>query len=116
MAFLFLSKKKLFEGNSSTIIGVSSSLKIHPASGVPFVNCREVIEAMGLSISLDGFYGITIVPGLLDAGDGVTLTPCGSTSSWLWTDSPDATTSGLPSSGLGIFSSCSGFPISSIFS
>jgi hypothetical protein len=47
-------------------MGISSSPKIHPASGVPFVNCRGVIEAMGLLISLDGFSGITTVSGLLD--------------------------------------------------
>jgi hypothetical protein len=66
MAFLLLSKKNSFEGNSSTIMGVSSSSKIHPALGVPFMYYRGVIEMMGLPISLDGFSRVTTVAGLFD--------------------------------------------------
>jgi hypothetical protein len=72
----FLSKKNSLGGNSSTEMGVSSSLKIHPASGFPFVNCKGVIEAMGLSISLNDCFGIASVAGLLDMSDSESPNPC----------------------------------------
>jgi hypothetical protein len=65
MAFLFLSKKNSFGGNSSTVMGVSSSPKIHPASGIPLVDCRGVTEMMGLLICLDDFPRVTTEAGLL---------------------------------------------------
>jgi hypothetical protein len=59
-------------------MGVSSLPKIHPASGVPFVNCRGVIEAMGLPISLDGFSRIKTSPGFLSLVWGSHLPVLGS--------------------------------------
>jgi len=56
-------------------MGVSSSLKIHPTSGFPFVNCKGVIEAMGLPISLDDCFKIASVAGFLDMSDSESPTP-----------------------------------------
>jgi hypothetical protein len=57
-------------------MGASSSLKIHPASGFPFVNFKGVIIAIGLSISLDDCLGVASVVGLLDVICGVLPTFC----------------------------------------
>jgi hypothetical protein len=43
----------------------TSSPKIHPASGTPFVDCSGVTEKMGLPIYLDDFLGVTTEVGLL---------------------------------------------------
>ena len=56
-------------------MGISSSLKIHPTSGFPFVNCKGVIEVMGLPISLNGYFGIASVDGLLDMSNSESPTP-----------------------------------------
>jgi hypothetical protein len=46
-------------------MGVNSSSKTQPASGTPFVDCRGVIEMMGLSTCLDDFPGVTTEVGSL---------------------------------------------------
>jgi hypothetical protein len=51
--FLFLLKNKLEGGNSSTEMGVRSSMNITSAFGFPLVNCNGVMNWMGLPISVD---------------------------------------------------------------
>jgi hypothetical protein len=47
-------------------MGVSSSLKIHPASVSSFVNYKGVIMVIELSISLDGCFEVAFVARLFD--------------------------------------------------
>jgi hypothetical protein len=55
-AFLFLLKNKLEGRNSSTEMGVRSYMNITSAFGFPLVNCNGVVNWMGFSISMDGFF------------------------------------------------------------
>jgi hypothetical protein len=57
-------------------MGISSSLKIHPTSGYPFVNYKGVIIEIGLSISLDGCFRVTSVADLFDMSDSESPDPC----------------------------------------
>jgi hypothetical protein len=75
MAFLFLLKRKLLEGNSSTEIGVRSSLNICPASGFPFIDCKGVIDGMGLSIYVDICFMESSATNSFDLDNGVSPTP-----------------------------------------
>jgi hypothetical protein len=57
-------------------MGIISSLKIHPTSGFPFVNCKGVITTIELSISFDDCLGVASVVGSLDVIVGVLHTFC----------------------------------------
>jgi hypothetical protein len=70
-----LLKKKSLGGNSSTEIGVRSSLNIVPASGFPLVDCKGVTNGMGLSISMDVCFMVASVTGSFDVDKGVSPTP-----------------------------------------
>jgi hypothetical protein len=105
MAFLFLSKKKLL-GGSSTEMGVSSSLKIHPASGFPFVNCKGVIIEIRLSISLDGCFRVTSLTSLFDLRNNESPDPYKGISAWPWACLLGLPFSGFPSFLWGTLSPC----------
>jgi hypothetical protein len=75
MTFLFLLQKKSLGGNSSTKIGVRYSLNIVPSSGFPLVDCKGVMDRMGLSIYLDVCFMAASVNGSFDVGNGVSPTP-----------------------------------------
>jgi hypothetical protein len=115
MAFLFLSKKNLLGGSSSTKMGVNSSLKIQPAWGFPFVNCKGVIIAIGLLISLDGCFRVTFVTDLFDMSDSESLDPCEGISTWPWAYFPGVPFSRFPSCLWGTLAPCSEFPTSPFF-
>jgi hypothetical protein len=68
-SFLFLSNNNSFRSSSSTDMGVNSSPKIQPASGIPFVDCKGVIEMMGLLTCLDDFLGLTTEVGSLGGSE-----------------------------------------------
>jgi hypothetical protein len=97
MAFLFLSKKNSLGGRSSIEIGVSSSLKIHPSSGFPFVNCKGVTIAIGLLIGLDVCFGVTSVTGSFGASESESHDPYEGISAWPWACFPSAPFSGFSS-------------------
>jgi len=63
--FLFLLKKNSFKGNYSTVMGDSSSPKIQPAFGTPFMDYRGVTKTIRLPIFLEDFPGVTTEVDLL---------------------------------------------------
>jgi hypothetical protein len=75
MTFLFLLKMKSLGGNSYIEIGVKSSLDIIYGLGFPLVDCKGVMDGMGLPISLDACFRIASVFGSFDGDKGVFPTP-----------------------------------------
>jgi hypothetical protein len=61
------------------------------------VNCKGVIIAIGLSISLDGYFGVTSMIKLFDVSDSESPNPCEGIYAWPWACFPGIPFSGFPS-------------------
>jgi hypothetical protein len=92
-----------------------SSLKIHPTSRFPFVNCKGVIIEIELPVSLDGCFRETSLTGLSDMSDIESPDPCEGISAWPWAFLPRVPFSGFPSCLWGTSTPCPEVPASLVF-
>jgi hypothetical protein len=115
MTFLFFSKKNLLRDSSSAEIGVSSSLKIHPSSGFPFVNCKGVTIAIRLSICLDVCFRVNSVTGSFGTSESESPNPCEGIFAWPWAFLPGVPFLGFPPCFWGTLAPSSEVPTSLVF-